>query len=236
MNTIKKGALIYKGKAKDVFETNNPDKVIMYFKDDATAFNGKKHSVIEGKGKLNLRLCKTFFEFLKNKIPMAYEETINEREMLQKKVQIIPLEVVVRNKIAGSLAKRFGKEEGSNLPFPMIEYFYKDDALDDPQIIKNQIAAFNIANKIEMQKIEDMALKINTLLKYFLYVRGITLVDFKVEFGRYYDDIVLADDITPDGARLWDIKTETVFDKDRFRRNLGDLIEGYNIIADRIGA
>lgn len=236
MDSIKKGKLIYQGKAKDVFETNDPDRVIIYFKDDATAFNGKKHAIIEGKGELNLRLCRTIFEFLKDKIPMAYEKTINKREMLQKRVRIIPLEVIVRNKIAGSLAKRFGKKEGSDLPFPMVEYFYKDDALNDPQIIKNQIAAFSIANKIEMRQINDMALKINTLLKYYLYVRGIILVDFKVEFGRYYDDILLADDITPDGARLWDIKTEAILDKDCFRRNLGDLIEGYNIIADRLGA
>lgn len=236
MSDFEPGTLLYKGKAKTVYGTTDPDRVILHFNDDATAFNGKKHDVVEGKGELNVRICRKIFEFLSNEIPMAYERTLNEKELLQKNVEIIPLEVVVRNKIAGSLAKRFGKKAGDDLPFPIIEYFFKSDALDDPQLTRNHIAAFNIADKREMRIIENLAFKINTLLKHFLFVRGIILVDFKVEFGRYYGKILLADEITPDGARLWDIQDGSVLDKDRFRHNLGDMIEGYNIIAKRIGA
>jgi len=236
MNNPKKGALLYQGKAKSVYKTDDPDYLIMHFNDDATAFNGKKHEVIESKGALNLRICKRIFEFLSDEIPMAYEKTLNEKEMLQKNVEIIPLEVVVRNKIAGSLAKRFGKKAGSDLPFPVIEYFFKSDDLDDPQLTRSHIAAFNIANRAEMEIIEELALRINSLLKHFFFIRDIILVDFKIEFGRYYGDILLADEISPDGARLWDKQDESVLDKDRFRHNLGDLIEGYKIIAKRIGA
>lgn len=230
-----RGELIHEGKAKILYKTSDPEKLIQYFKDDATAFNGKKKGTIENKGVCNNAISSHIFIILERVgVPTHFVEKVSDREMLVKRVEIIPVEVVMRNVIAGSLAKRFGKEEGEPLPQPVLEYYYKDDSLNDPMINRSHIRALGLATDEEMDLIEKQAFKINELLVSFFDKMGIRLVDYKLEFGRSAEGVLLADEISPDGCRLWDKETGEKMDKDRFRRDLGRLTEVYEEMRDRV--
>ncbi len=231
---------IYEGKAKVIFEGPEPGTLVQYFKDDATAFNNRKRGTITGKGVLNNRIS----EYLMTRIgeigvPTHFLRRLNMREQLIKEVEIIPLEVVVRNVAAGSLSKRLGLSEGMTLPRSIIEYYYKSDELDDPLVTEEHITAFSWATPNELDEIVSMALRINDFLSGLFFGVGIRLVDFKLEFGRLYNEddvrLVLADEISPDCCRLWDVKTNEKLDKDRFRRDLGNVPEAYQEVARRLG-
>ncbi len=231
---------IYEGKAKILYEGPEPGTVIVHYKDDATAFNAQKKAVIEGKGVLNQRISEFIFSRLNELgLPTHFIRTLNMREQLVREVEIVPLEVVVRNIAAGSLAKRLGIEEGQALPRSIIEFYYKNDQLGDPIVSEEHITAFNWASPQEIDDIMHMAIRINDFLSGLFLGIGIKLVDFKIEFGRLYENdmmrIVLADEISPDSCRLWDIKTNDKLDKDRFRRDMGGLIEAYQEVARRLG-
>ena len=231
---------IYEGKAKVLFEGPEPGTIVQYFKDDATAFNNKKRGVITGKGVLNNRISEYLMTRLAEiGIPTHFVRRLNMREQLVREVEILPIEVVVRNIAAGSFCERFGMAEGAPLPRSIIEYYYKSDELGDPLITEEHITAFGWATPPELDDVMSLALRINDFLAGLFLGVGVRLVDFKVEFGRlYYEDqvrIVLADEITPDGCRLWDIKTNEKLDKDRFRRDLGNVAEAYQEVARRLG-
>lgn len=226
---------IYEGKAKILYQTDDQGLLIQYFKDDATAFNAQKKGTILNKGVINCAVSSTIFKFLESEgIKTHFVEQFGEREMVVKRVQIIPLEVVIRNYIAGSLAKRTGRPEGEELPETLVEWYFKEDALGDPMVTKDHIRIFNWATETEVAAIERLAKWVNTLLVPYFKERGILLVDYKLEFGRYGKEILLADEITPDGARLWDAKTGEKMDKDRFRFDLGKVEEGYQEIFKRV--
>jgi len=231
--------LLYEGKAKQLFTTDKDDQLIQFFKDDATAFNKKKHEIINSKGVLNNLISENIFKYLgENGIPNHFIERLNEREQLIKKVEIIPIEVVIRNKAAGTFTKRFGIEEGMDLPETLIEFNLKDDEHDDPLISDEHIKVFKWANQSEINDIKHKAILINKYLTELFNQIDILLVDFKIEFGRCYSngkvEIILADEISPDSCRLWDIQSNEKLDKDRFRRNLGGLIEAYKEVATRL--
>lgn len=228
--------MLYEGKAKKVFATENPNEVVIYYKDDATAFNGLKKGTIMDKGIMNNTITTFFFDLLgKNGIPHHQIKKLSDRESLCKKVHIIPLEVVTRNIAAGSLAKKMGVEEGYVLKKPIIEFCYKNDDLGDPMINDDYAEAFGIATYAQVQEIKALTLKINDILKQFLAERKIRLVDFKMEFGTDADGkVILADEITPDTARLWDWDTNEKLDKDRFRRDLGNVEEAYHEVIRRL--
>lgn len=228
--------MLYEGKAKKVFATENPNEVVIYYKDDATAFNGLKKGTIMDKGIMNNNITTFFFDLLgKNGIPHHQIKKLSDRESLCKKVHIIPLEVVTRNIAAGSLAKKMGVEEGYVLKKPIIEFCYKNDDLGDPMINDDYAEAFGIATDAQVQEIKALTLKINDILKQFLAERKIRLVDFKMEFGTDADGkVILADEITPDTARLWDWDTNEKLDKDRFRRDLGNVEEAYHEVIRRL--
>ena len=227
---------LYEGKAKKVFLTDDPDVVIVSYKDDATAFNGIKKGQIKDKGIVNNICSNHLFRLLESKgIPTHYVEQINERETYVKKVQIVPLEVIVRNIAAGSMSKRLGITEGTVLKKPVVEFSYKDDALGDPLINDDHALALGAATEDELATIKALALKVNDILKEYFAEIGVTLVDFKLEFGRYKGGIVLADEISPDTCRFWDSKTGEKLDKDRFRRDLDDVDKGYRVIKKRMG-
>jgi phosphoribosylaminoimidazole-succinocarboxamide synthase len=231
---------VYEGKAKVLYEGPEPGTLIQHFKDDATAFNAKKHALIEGKGVLNNRISEVIFQRLGEiGVPTHFIKRINMREQLIREVEIIPLEVVVRNVAAGSIATRLGLEEGSALPRSVIEFYYKDDKLNDPMVSEEHITAFGWANPGEIEEIMSLALRINDFLIGLFLGIGIRLVDFKVEFGRMWDNdtmrIVLADEISPDCCRLWDVSSGEKLDKDRFRRDLGGMLEAYQEVAKRLG-
>jgi phosphoribosylaminoimidazole-succinocarboxamide synthase len=237
---MNKGKLIYEGKAKQLFEGPEPDTLIQHFKDDATAFNNEKHAVISGKGVLNNRISEfLMLRMMEMGIPTHFIRSLNMREQLVKAVEIIPVEVVVRNLAAGSFAKRFKQEEGSQLPFPLVEYFLKSDELGDPLITDDHIFVMDLADPMEMEEVHALALRINDYLSGLFRGVGLTLVDFKIEFGRIYTEegiyIVLADEISPDSCRLWDVNTSDKLDKDVFRHDLGDLAEAYREVAKRLG-
>lgn len=227
---------LYEGKAKKVYKTNDPELYIVDYKDDATAGNGAKKGVIQGKGPINNRLSNYLMQMLEKKgIPTHFVKELSARETLVKKVKIIPLEVIVRNIAAGSLSKRLGLEEGTVLKTPVLEYCYKNDALGDPMVNEYHIAAMGIASKEELQIIAGYSFKINELLWDFLRGAGIELVDFKLEFGRTAEGkIILADEISPDTCRFWDIKTHEKLDKDRFRRDMGGVEDAYKEVLKRI--
>jgi len=234
---MEKRELIYEGKAKRLYTTDNPDLVIQYFKDDATAFNAKKKGTIVAKGVLNNQISETFFRLLEREgIPTHFVERLNDREMLVKRLDIIPVETVVRNIIAGSLAKRLGLEEGKSLPRPILEYFYKSDPLDDPMISPSTALALGMATEAELARIDELALKTNAVLQAFLKDKGLLLVDMKFEFGRHHGQILLGDEICPDTCRFWDAATRKKLDKDRFRRDLGDVEEAYHEVHRRVCA
>ena len=231
---------IYEGKAKVLYEGPEPGTLIQHFKDDATAFNAKKHQVIEGKGVLNNRISEYLFQHLNDiGVPTHFIRRLNMREQLIREVEIVPLEVVVRNVAAGSLSQRLGIEEGTQLPRSIIEFYYKNDQLNDPMVSEEHITAFGWATTPELDEVMQMALRINDYLLGLFRGIGIKLVDFKLEFGRLYNNdevrIVLADEISPDNCRLWDVKTNEKMDKDRFRRDLGKVEEAYQEVARRLG-
>ena len=231
---------IYEGKAKVLYEGPEPGTLIQHFKDDATAFNAKKHEVIEGKGVLNNRISEFVFQHLNEiGVPTHFIRRLNMREQLIREVEIIPLEVVVRNIAAGSLATRLGLEEGTPLPRSIIEFYYKNDALNDPMVSEEHITAFGWATPQELDDIMALALRVNDFLTGLFLGAGIKLVDFKIECGRLWEGemmrIVLADEISPDSARLWDVKSNDKLDKDLFRRDLGNLVEAYTEVARRLG-
>lgn len=232
---MKKLEMLYEGKAKKVYQTEDENLYIVDYKDDATAFNGLKKGSIIGKGVINNKMTNIVFQYLaKNGIENHFVQELNDRETLVKKVQIVPLEVIVRNIAAGSFSKKFGVEEGTTLKNPVLEFSYKNDALGDPMINDRQITAIGIATEKELETISKSALKINALMQQFFLERGIILVDFKIEFGKYGDKIILADEISPDTCRLWDVNTKEKLDKDRFRRDLGGVEEAYQEVWRRI--
>ena len=231
---------VYEGKAKILYEGTEPGTLIQHFKDDATAFNAKKKDVIEGKGVLNNRISEHIFTNLNAiGVPTHFIRRINMREQLIREVEIIPLEVVVRNVAAGSLSQRLGLEEGTQLPRSIIEFYYKNDELNDPMVSEEHITAFGWAAPPEIDDIMSLAIRINDFMTGLFLGVGIRLVDFKIEFGRLYENdmvrIVLADEISPDSCRLWDIGSDEKLDKDRFRRDMGGLVEAYTEVARRLG-
>jgi phosphoribosylaminoimidazole-succinocarboxamide synthase len=231
---------IYEGKAKILYEGPEPGTIVQYFKDDATAYNAEKRDVIEGKGVLNNRLSEFFMTGLGNiGIPTHFIRRLNMREQLVRSCEIIPLEVVVRNVAAGSMSKRLGIEEGTALPRPIVEYYYKDDALGDPLVTEEHIAAFGWASQQDLDDMLAIALRVNDFIAGIMFGVGIRLIDFKIEIGRIYEGdfhrLVVADEISPDSCRLWDVKTGQKLDKDVFRRDLGSLTDAYSEVARRLG-
>lgn len=227
--------MMYEGKAKKVFSTDKSDEVVVYYKDDATAFNGEKKGQIEDKGIFNNAISSTIFELLeKNGVKSHYIKKLNEREQLCKKVEIVPLEVIVRNVAAGSMAKRLGIAEGTELNTTIFEICYKNDALGDPLINDYHAVAIGLTTFEELKEIYAMTAKINEVLKAMFLKQNIKLIDFKIEFGRYNGEVLLADEISPDTCRFWDATTNEKLDKDRFRRDLGNVKEAYVEILKRI--
>ena len=227
---------LYEGKAKKVFATDDPDICVVSYKDDATAFNGKKKGTIVGKGVVNNRMSNFMFKMLEeNGIHTHYVEELNDRDTVVKKVEIVPLEVIVRNRAAGSFSKKYGVPEGSDLASPILEFDYKSDPLDDPLVNNYHILALGLATQEEIDTIASMALKIDQLMIDFFKKCNVELVDFKLEFGRFHGEIVLADEISPDTCRFWDLDTHEKLDKDRFRRDLGGVEEAYAEMMKRIG-
>ena len=231
---------IYEGKAKILYEGPEPGTIVQYFKDDATAFNAQKKDVIDGKGVLNNRLSEFFMTGLNGiGVPTHFIKRLNMREQLVRAVEIVPLEIIVRNYAAGSLSKRLGIEEGTALPRPIVEYCYKDDKLGDPLVTEEHIAAFGWATQQDMDDILSLALRVNDFLSGVMMAVGIRLVDFKIEVGRVYDGdfqrLIVADEISPDSCRLWDLETGQKLDKDVFRRDLGSLTDAYTEVARRLG-
>ena len=233
---MEKGALMYERKAKKVFETEDPELLIVSYKDDATAFNGLKKGTIAGKGVINNKMSNALMRMLeKEGVPTHYVKELNDRDTLVKKVEIVPLEVIVRNIAAGSFAKHYGVEEGVVLAEPTIEFSYKNDSLGDPLLNEYHALALKLATREELDTIRKYAFKVNGILKEFWLSCGVTLVDFKLEFGRLADgSIVLADEISPDTCRLWDSETGKKLDKDRFRRDLGGVEDAYREIMARL--
>lgn len=240
-STSPKRAKIYEGKAKILFEGTQPGTLVQHFKDDTTAFNKEKHAIIEGKGVLNNFISEFIMLRLEDiGIPTHFIKRLNMREQLIRQLEIIPLEVVIRNTVAGSLAKRLGIEEGTPLPRPLFELYYKDDKLGDPLVTEEHVMAFEWAAPQELQIMATMAQRINDFLSGLFAGIGLKLIDFKIEFGRLVNDdgdieIFLADEISPDSCRLWDIKTNESMDKDRFRKDLGGMKEAYQEVARRLG-
>ncbi len=227
--------LLYEGKAKQVYKTDHEDEYIVHYKDDATAFNGEKKGTIHDKGVLNNKISTFFFTLLEDKgIPTHFIKRLNDRDQLVKSLQIIPLEVIVRNVMAGSLAKRLGKPEGTPCNVPVLEFCYKDDALGDPMINHYHIQAINLATPEQVAEIEKYALAINDILVDFLRTKDITLVDFKLEFGLFNGRVLLGDEISPDTCRFWDSHTNEKLDKDRFRRDLGNVEAAYEEMLFRL--
>ncbi|MTI46723.1 phosphoribosylaminoimidazolesuccinocarboxamide synthase [Sporosalibacterium faouarense] len=227
--------MIYEGKAKKVFKTDDSKRYIVGYKDDATAFNGEKKGTIVGKGIINNKMSALVFKLLEGRgIPTHFIDILNDREMMVKAVEILPLEVIVRNVAAGSLAKRLGIDEGTEMKEPVLEFCYKNDDLGDPMINEYHIKAIDLATEEQIQLIKRYSLKINEILKRFFIERNIKLVDFKLEFGTHDGEVILADEVSPDTCRLWDADTNKKLDKDRFRRDLGDVEEAYNEVLGRI--
>ena len=232
---------IYEGKAKVIFEGPEPGTLVQYFKDDATAFNNQKRGTITGKGVLNNRISEYLMMRLSEiGVPTHFVRRLNMREQLIREVEIIPLEIIVRNVAAGSISKRLGIPEGTNLPRSIVEFCYKADELGDPFVSEEHITAFGWATPQELDEIMSLSLRINDFLSGLFLGVGIRLIDFRVEFGRYYNNndevsVILADEISPDSCRLWDVRTSEKMDKDRFRRDMGGVAEAYQEVAQRLG-
>jgi phosphoribosylaminoimidazole-succinocarboxamide synthase len=232
---MNKGDLLYEGKAKKIFLTEKDDEVIQYFKDDATAFNAQKRGTILEKGVVNNTISAKLFEYLAEAgTPSHFIQQLNEREMLTRRVKIIPVEVVVRNRATGSIVKRLGLEEGMIIDPPLIEFFYKDDSLGDPLIAEDHIRLLKLATSSQIEELREQSLKVNKLLRPFFQKRGMMLVDFKLEFGLWNGQIILADEISPDTCRFWDMQTGERMDKDRFRKDLGHIEETYQEVLRRV--
>ncbi len=233
---------LYEGKAKIVYSGPEPGMVRVYFKDDATAFNGQKRAQIAGKGVINNQISAALFEYLgQHGIPTHFIGVLSEREMLVRKVYIVPLEVIVRNRAAGSFSRRYGVEEGQILPRPLVELSFKNDTLGDPLIYDEAALALGLVSSSELSRIKELALEVNALLKDYFAARNLELIDFKLEFGKLLQapnqgDIVLADEISPDTMRLWEVATGEKMDKDRFRRDLGGVEEAYQEVLRRVRA
>lgn len=235
MPKLDKGILLYEGKAKQLFATANPTEVLVYYKDDATAGNGAKKGTIVNKGILNNKITGFLFEMLESSnIPTHHIRLLNEREALVKKVEIIPIEVVTRNIVAGSLSNKLLIPEGEKLACPIVELYYKNDAAGDPPINYYHAKALNLATREQIDTMESYALRINEILSAFFAEKNLILVDFKLEFGIYNNEVILADEITPDTCRLWDSVTLEKMDKDRFRRDLGGVEDAYIEVCRRI--
>jgi len=233
---MKKVELLYEGKAKKVWTTEDPDILIVDYKDDATAFNGEKKGTIVGKGVINNRMTNHIFQLLeKQGVPTHFIEELNDRETAVKKVEIVPLEVIVRNVAAGSFSKKLAIAEGTKLLAPTLEFSYKNDELGDPMINDYYAIAIGAATRQEIDKITEYVFKVNTVLIEYFHSLNIDLIDFKVEFGRYHGEIILADEISPDTCRLWDKDTHEKLDKDRFRRDLGNVEDAYQEVFKRLG-
>ena len=232
---MEKKEQLYEGKAKKVFATENPDYVIVSYKDDATAFNGLKKGTISGKGAINNRMTNYMFKLLeKEGVPTHFVEELNDRETVVKKVEIVPLEVIVRNVAAGSFSKKLGIEEGTPLKQPTLEFSYKNDDLGDPFINDYYALGLGLATKEEIEAITKYAFKVNEFMLGFFKDLGVDLIDFKIEFGRFHGQIILADEISPDTCRFWDSKTHEKLDKDRFRRDMGGVEDAYNEMMKRV--
>lgn len=229
------GTLIYEGKAKKLFTTGRSDEVLQYFKDDATAFNAQKRGTILDKGIINNKVSERLFRLLEESgVPTHFVERKSDREMLTKKVTIVPVEVVVRNVIAGSLAKRLGLKEGEAIQPPIVEWYYKNDGLGDPLIADEHVRLLKLATPEQMAEIKGLALKVNSVLQPFFAERRMVLVDFKLEFGVHNGRVILADEISPDTCRFWDQATRESMDKDRFRKDLGKIEEAYQEVLKRV--
>ena len=232
---MKKLEQLYEGKPKKVFATDDPDIVIVDYKDDATAFNGLKKGTIAGKGVINNKMSNMMFRIMEQHgIPTHYVEELSDRETAVKKVKIVPLEVIIRNTAAGSFSKRYGVPEGKKLPVTVLEFSYKNDDLGDPLINDSQALAMELATPEEIQTIKNMALKVNEVMKEFFKTLNINLIDFKLEFGRFKGQIILADEISPDTCRFWDMTTGEKLDKDRFRRDMGGVEDAYKEVFARL--
>ncbi|MGH7844991.1 MAG: phosphoribosylaminoimidazolesuccinocarboxamide synthase [Candidatus Binatia bacterium] len=232
---MQKGAAFYEGKAKILYATDNPDYIIQFFKDDATAFNAQKRGTIQSKGVMNNQISETMFKYLeKEGIPTHYVERLNDREMLVRRLEIIPVEVVIRNRVAGTLAKRLGMEEGIILSRPILEYCYKSDPLGDPMINEFHALAFGWATGQELQEVQTYSFRVNDLMKDYFDRRNLILVDFKLEFGRHHGKVYLGDEICPDTCRFWEKGSLEKLDKDRFRRDLGKVEEAYQEVFRRV--
>ena len=232
---MKKLGQLYEGKAKKVFATDDPDVVIVDYKDDATAFNGLKKGTIAGKGVINNKMSNMMFRIMEHHgIPTHYVEELSDRETAVKKVQIVPLEVIIRNTAAGSFSKRYGVPEGKKLPVTVLEFSYKNDDLGDPLINDYHALAMELATPEEIETIKKMAFKVNDIMKEFFKTLNIDLIDFKLEFGRFKGQIILADEISPDTCRFWDMTTGEKLDKDRFRRDLGGVEDAYKEVFARL--
>ena len=227
--------LLYTGKAKNVYQADNDDEVLIVYKDQATALNGKKKEILPGKGVLDCQISQRVFNYLiENGIKTHLVKNLSDHEQLVKKTKVFPLEVVLRNITSGSLVRKFQIEEGQHLTEPIIEFYYKSDALDDPFINESQIHALKIADKTELEYIKAETLKINQLLKPFFDKAGFELVDFKLEFGLYNDQIILVDEFSPDNCRIWDKQSHHSMDKDVFRKHEGDLVKTYQEVLARL--
>ena len=232
---MEKRAQLYEGKAKKVYATDNADVVIVDYKDDATAFNGLKKGTIAGKGVINNKMSNMMFKIMESKgIPTHLVEELSDRETAVKKVEIVPLEVIIRNTAAGSFSKRLGVPEGKKLPVTVLEFSYKNDDLGDPLINDYHALAMELATPEEIETIKNMAFKVNEVMKEFFKTRNIDLIDFKLEFGRFHGQIILADEISPDTCRFWDMTTGEKLDKDRFRRDMGGVEDAYKEVFARL--
>lgn len=233
---MKKSDILYEGKAKKVYATEDPDILIVDYKDDATALNGLKKGTIVGKGAINNRMTNHIFQMLEAEgVPTHFIEELSDRETAVKRVEIVPLEVIVRNFSAGSFAKKMGMEEGVKFKCPTLEFSYKDDALGDPFINDYYALALGLATQEEIDAITKYTFKVNEVLSRYFNGLGIDLIDFKIEFGRYHGQIILADETSPDTCRLWDKETHEKLDKDRFRRDMGNVEDAYQEVFKRLG-
>jgi phosphoribosylaminoimidazole-succinocarboxamide synthase len=230
-----RGEMCYEGKAKKIYLTDRPDEVVQYFKDDATAFNAQKKGTIPEKGVVNNKISTRLFQLLEQSgVPTHFIRQVSDREMLTRRATILPIEVVVRNRATGSLVKRLGLEEGLLIDPPLVEFFYKNDALGDPLITEDHIRIMRLATRDQVEALKRLSLQINDILKPFFQDRGIILVDFKLEFGLWNAQLLLADEISPDTCRFWDVQTGERMDKDRFRKDLGHIEETYQEVLRRV--
>lgn len=235
-DSLKKEKLLYQGKAKDIYQTNDKDYVIMHYRDDATAFNGVKKASLSDKGRVNNRFNAFVMDLLeKEGIKTHFVDVLSDNESIVKSLEMLKVECVIRNYAAGSICKRLGLKKGYEFKTPLFEFFYKSDELDDPMIAESHILALEMATNTEIDQMKEITFKVNEILRKLFDKANLDLVDFKIEFGRYNGKLILGDEFTPDGCRLWDKTTKKVMDKDRFRQDLGDVIETYKEVLERLG-